>query len=594
MKQTGREASNSSCAPESLLAAAPGQGQASVLYPDPVIASRDPAISPGSLKLDLYASAVTLEHLGGRGVLEGSYVEVRNGLSCGEWFGAFDSKNRFQYAHSDPRFQETLSYYTGDRFRARLDELRYLAPVEPVRIVAHCDLRNNAYFQFAPDSAGRLYPRVCLSDSSLTKGAYYSDDAAVTIHELQHATTTDLYTGGKRSEQLNQFYYDEAGALNEAVSDFVALVALAPAVPENFDPRQFSRWALDKFTPGFRGTRGANRCPEYDSRFGSRCGGFPGLSSEANTVSYVYPDGLGWPYADNFTGADKVRQAFNLYPAKEEIHNTGLLVTGALFDLYETLKLSHGERLAEGLVMKAVLEAIRHLPRPTAANRSPVTFRGFAATLLEWGPAVGLSREDLDAAERIFTERGLVGGRMLEAGWAQRGEGTPESPGVRIEDLPQILKSWLGTPDAIPQGIETGRNNKLDPGEVVALWFDLRNVSEVTAGGILLKVTSLDPDAVSFLGYEANPGFVAPEETQIFYSKINGTAATAALTSGLYPIATSNSYFKTVPEFRSRPVTPVWIKVSPTAVRGQVVTLRVEAMPSNGSAAIVEFPITIN
>ncbi|MCM2323204.1 MAG: hypothetical protein NDJ90_08065 [Oligoflexia bacterium] len=593
-----REAATAQCAPESLRTVTGSEGSANVLFPDPVAASGDPALSPGSLRLDLFDSAAPLRNLGGRGVLEGQYVEVRNGLSCGGWFGAYDEKNLFTYPYADARFQEAASYYVGDGYRSRLDELQYLAPAEPVRIIAHCDRRDNASFQFARDSAGQTYPKVCLSDSSTNEGAYYSDDAVVTIHELQHATTIDLYTGGTRAEQLTQFFYDEAGALNEGISDFMALAYTALSLSDAFDPRQFSRWALDKFLPNYRATRGAHRCPEYDSAFGARCSGFPGLSSDTNTVSYVYPDGIGWPYADNYSGSDKLRQAFLNYRSKEEIHGNGILLTGALFDLYEALKAGHGgdALVAQGLTMKAVLEALRHLPRPNASNRSPVTLRGFAATLLAWDrvPTVGFSEADHEAALRVFTERGLIGGRQLEPGWAQIGDGAVETPGLKVEDLPQTLKAWLGMPEAIPQTIETGRNNKADPGEVIALWFDLKNISEVTAGGVLLKVVSLEPELVTFLGNDINVGYVSPSETQVMYSKINGTAAALALSSGRYPIATSNTYFKTVPEYRNAPVTPVWVKVASSAPHGKQVLLRVEALPANGEASVVEFPLTIN
>lgn len=587
------------CAPTELKQITGSSGVAQVFLPDPVAASGDATLSPGSFKLDLYRKPVDLPRLSGKGVLEGHYVEVRNGTSCGGGFLAFDEKNQFAYLHSDPRFQEAMAYYIGDRFRASVDSLGYILAKDRVRIVAHCMKQDNAYYTRELElMSGRMVQKVCLGDSTATPGASYGDDAVVTVHELQHATTTELYTGLNPALGLNQFWYDEAGALNEAISDFVGLVTTEPMIPFGIDARQFSRWALDKFFPNQRGTRGAHRCPEYDSAFRSGCTGFGGFSSDTNTVSYIYPDGLGWPYADNFSGSDEVRSAFKNTRSQEEIHNTGILLSGALWDMYDALKARRrgDSEAASALALKAVLEAVRQLPRPSAANLSPVTFRSLASAIVSVAPSVGLVAEDVDAAIRVFTERGLIGGQQLGVGWAERGDGVAVTPGMKIEDNPNRLRSWLydigSDPALVTQGIETGMNAQLDPGEVAAVWFDVRNTSAVTAGGVLLKVTSLDPE-ITFLDGTTNIGAVSSTEAQIQYYKINGTAVTQALNGPKYPTGAGGSYFATNPFFARNSNTALWVKVSPGAAHGRIVNFRVEAIPSNGATAISVFTAQI-
>lgn len=576
------------------------QGAAEVFFPDPVAASGNSSLSPTSLRLDLYRQPVELERLSGKGILEGQYVEVRNGISCSGGFLAFDEGNRFVYSHSDPRFQEAMAYYVGDRFRSSVANLGYLTVTDPVQIVAHCMKQDNAYFAREIDAmSGKTIQKVCLGDSLATPGASYGDDAVVTIHELQHATTHELYTGSTPNLILNQFWYDEAGALNEAISDFAGLVTLESHVPAGIDARQFSRWALDKFYPNQRATRGAHRCPEYDSGYRSGCASFGTFSSDSNLVSYVYPDGLGWPYADNFAGPDEVRSAFKNTRSQEEIHNAGILLSGALWDMYDALKArrSGDGESARALSLKAVYEALRQLPRPSLANLSPVSFRSLASAILSVAPSVGFSAGDVDAARQAFSDRGLVGGAELAAGWAAVGEGLAVTPGLKVEDNPNKLRSWLyslgSDPGLVTHGIETGMNAQLDPGEIAAIWFDLKNVSAVTAGGVQLRIVSQDPE-VTFLDGMTNIGAVSSSEAQIQYFKINGTAIVQALNGPNFPTGAGNSYFGTNPYFSRTWSTALWVKVSPSAAHGRTVSFRVEATPSNGAAATATFTARIN
>src|SRR4051812_39853248 len=71
---------NSSCASGMADGLTSSSGSARVFDPDPISETGDTSISPSSVELNKYANNVDLTDLGGRGVLEGKFVDVRNGL----------------------------------------------------------------------------------------------------------------------------------------------------------------------------------------------------------------------------------------------------------------------------------------------------------------------------------------------------------------------------------------------------------------------------------------------------------------------------------------------------------------------------------
>jgi hypothetical protein len=135
-------------------------------------------------------------------------------------------------------------------------------------------------------------------------------------------------------------------------------------------------------------------------------------------------------------------------------------------------------------------------------------------------------------------------------------------------------------------------NGKLDPDEMAVLWFDLKNVSRVTAGVVQVTITVNDPYVQFFT--PLNIGAISETETQIRYGKVNGLDIAAAL-----PFV-GNSYFQTNPFFSQDWATGVWVRVDASAPRGRVVNFRVRAEPSNGdpafsgSVAEKDFPVVIN
>ena len=101
-------------------------GFAYVFRSDPMAASNGKLLSPLSSRLDDYRTGVELQNLGGRGVLEGQYVDIRTGDCPGTGLGGFgvhDPGNQFAFSHREPGFQQAMSYFYADRYRAFLDEV---------------------------------------------------------------------------------------------------------------------------------------------------------------------------------------------------------------------------------------------------------------------------------------------------------------------------------------------------------------------------------------------------------------------------------------------------------------------------------------
>jgi hypothetical protein len=603
------------CAPTSLSKNAGDLGKARVFLPDPMSASGNADLLASSSQLNTYAQDVDLSHLSGYGVLQSKYVEVVNGVDCQRGFGAYEPTHQFIYSHQDRRFQEAMTYFFGDAYQANMEQLGYLQSVGPVSLVAHCVPRDNAYFE-RKTSGTTTTNLVCLGDSKSSPGASYADDAVVLIHELQHASTVDNYS---MDHDLNQFVYDEAGALNEAISDFMGLIFSDSLQADNFslDPRIFSRWALGKFDPDTSHVRGAHRCPVYDPGY-PNCDQFPafGFSNSnpgpAAHVSFVYPDGIGWPYPAYYSGAEAALRVYRNYPYQEEIHDAGVLMEGALWDAYSEIVNNHSKNKtqAKQLMTQLVMESVRHLPAPNLdSNASPVHLIGFASNLIAYaGQIPNFTPADEASLKFALKARGLYDYAALSsATWMAVGTGTnlyisnTPTPGIRVLDKPDVLRQWLRQldkdPSLVEQTLSTGLNFRLDPGEVAALWFDVQNTADITAGGVLVTATSKDPD-IRILD-QANIGYLlrsGKNSTQIMYGKINGNLIVQSMNPAGNPAALpiGNSYFKTNPLFDQGPDTAIWVKVRAQAPHGKVVNLEVSALPSNGVAATKMFPVTIN
>ena len=228
-------------------------------------------------------------------------------------------------------------------------------------------------------------------------------------------------------------------------------------------------------------------------------------------------------------------------------------------------------------------------------NHSPVTYRRFSSDLVLTLDLVSeFTTADKRNIQDALVARGLIQGSQIDSeDWL--GMGT----GVAVADDPLLLRGWLsqmgGDPSLItPNGARDGStlsNAQLDPGEVAALWFDLENRSEVTAGGVLVTVTSLDND-LRILDGGTNIGYMTLSElneTQVMYSKVNGTAIVSAMTD----VPSGNTYFKSNPFYNQNWRTAVWVQVKPLAPHGKTMNLQVRVTPSNGVTAIRNFPVTL-
>jgi hypothetical protein len=176
----GKDSPETECAQPNHPVITGSTGSAMVFIADPVSASKNPALLPDSSSLDPYRSLVSLDHLSGKGTLQGSYVDVRTVSSdgkCWDRVDAFDSNNEFTYSQKDRRFQEAMAYFFGDRYQSSLADAGVSLPQNPVKIDAHCLSQDNAYFQYQLTPDGSTDERVCLGDSVRSPGSFYAYDA---------------------------------------------------------------------------------------------------------------------------------------------------------------------------------------------------------------------------------------------------------------------------------------------------------------------------------------------------------------------------------------------------------------------------------
>lgn len=560
-------------------------GTGLILNVDPIIATGNAAVAPGDASIAAATQSQALQNLSGYGTLLGAYMDVVNGL-CGQGYGAQNSANTFNYAYGDERFPEVMGYHYGDTFRSELDAngVLYSSP-GPMVLIANCDEEDNAYYTQGIDtSTGLPVDYVCLGTGSAYTTANFSDDASVVIHELQHGITQHAYSS---SVDLNRLDYDDAGVINEGISDFAGLMFLEPSISAPFDATRFSRWALDLFfTP--TAIRGAKKCPEYDSTYGTGCTNFSktatGFSSDNNTLSYAFPDGLGWPYGQTVSGPNYVRSTWINDNSFEEIHQAAPMIAGPLYDLYTELR-TNGKTAAQAraALMKIVTEAIKQLPMPTLANVSPVTIEGFfteVATQINASTDINAGdKADLLAA---LDARGVRNVATVAAGWMTVGTGMAGvTAGVRFIDTTPVS----GT-----------RNYKANVGDQGVIWFDLANGDADTAASVLLDVTILDA-GIEFRGSSYNYGYLSTSHAQIRYFKVNGSSivdAFDATSSPLHPLpSVGNSYFGTNYNFDTYGTTGLWIKVRTDATAGSNIRFQVTATPSNGPAVTHNFTVGI-
>lgn len=557
-------------------------GSGKVFLLDPLVASGNPALSPGSSSLGNYAQTVTLTNLLGYGVLKGTYVDVVTD-SCSESYGAYSTSNDFRYEHSDERFAEVMNYQYGNAFRSDLSSSSALYPSGSFFMIANCDVTDNAYYSQGIDAQGNLVDFVCMGKSgTYPNTTSFSDDAAVIVHELQHGTTGNAYSA---VEDFNKFDYDEAGAINEAMSDFVGLMQADPDIASPFKNFEFSRWALGLlFSESVM--RGAGKCPVWTADYPT-CSNFSktstGFSESAKRISFAYPDGLGWPYAGPASGAT-LRTVWTASTGFEQIHQVSPIVTGALWDIYDALKTASGNAVtSRRRLQRLLMETIKTLPKATAADPSPVTMPVLATKLNTMAASVTagvFSGPEQTLIANALSARGLTSIPTVADGWAGVGpNGVAGHPGLFFYETTAVSTA----------------NNRMHAGEKGMIFFDISNSSANTAAAPLIKVTSSD-SRIKFSSASKNPGYVSDTVAFIRYGKINGSTIVTQMNNGSGAhTGITNSYFNGSSLYGVNSQTALYIEIAAGTPVGTTFNFSLEITPANkaSAASTVTFPVTL-
>ncbi len=557
-------------------------GSGKVFKLDPLVASGNATLSPGSSTLGNFTSTISLPNLLGYGVLKGAYVDVVTD-KCGENYGAFSTANDFTYSHGDDRFAEVMNYHYGDQFRSDLAASSALYPTGSFLMVANCNVTDNAYYSQGLDAHGTLVDYVCIGTSSnYPTTSSFSEDGEVMMHELEHGTTGHAYS---TAEDFNKFNFDEAGAVNEALSDFIGLIQGDPEVIAPFKNFEFSRWALGLLFSQ-SAMRGAARCPVWTADYPT-CANFnkntSGFSESAKRISFAYPDGLGWPYAGPPAGAS-LATVWSSNLGFEEIHQTAPIITGALWEIYDAFKTASGdETTSRRRMQRLVVETIKTLPKASAPNPSPVTMPVFATQLIAMAAtatAGTFTAGEQTSIANILSARGLTGIPAVADGFASVGpNGVAGHPGLFFYETVAV-----GTP-----------NNRMHAGESGMLWFDIANSSANTAAAPLIKVTSSD-SRIKFSGPTKNSGYVSDTVAFVRYGKINGSGIVTAMNNGGGAhTGITNSYFNGPSLAGVNTETALYIEIAAGTPVGTNFTYTVDITPANKTSATstVSFPVTL-
>ena len=547
--------------------------EAHLFHHDPIASSLDESLSPGNTNINQFLKPKILNKLTGKGVLEGDYVKVVSGI-CNETFGARINESKLSYSYDDPRFNELMSYYYANEYRNTQDQNDFLEPNKKLKIIANCDIFDNAYYSKKINSSGQLEDYLCIGKSSRFSKANFAHDASVVIHEIQHSITNNIYS---QSVDFNQYIYDEAGAINESLSDYFSLSFLEKNLDEIFDSKIFSRWALGSFFND-NYSRGAHRCPVYDSGF-PQCLHFStsdsGFSMNQNHVSFSYPDGLGWPFSYPYSPPQNLKSVYLNNFSQQQIHVSSTIITGYLYDLFSALKQKYGHDFAFNKMTDLISNTLLFLPKPSASEKlSPVTFVSFTRTLVETSETLGWPSLDQDLIKDISEQRGLYGFQTIPSGWAQVGEGAARTPGMKFID---VLPS---------SGVSNERFNK---GDIGAIFFDIKNTNSKTVASLNLSVEITEGDAI-FLNGANNLGYINPKKVMIQYQKINGTSIVNKLieTPNGAGLPISNTFFKTDSFFDQLGTTAIWIEI-PKVLTSSRIGFKVNIFPENAENQVLYY-----
>lgn len=163
----------------------------------------------------------------GRVHLEGQFVDVDTDTN--------ETDAQFLYPRSDPRFEDTMTYYYMDYAQAELQRLGFLdANNESQWVQAPEEGVYNAYFYI--EENGRDYIVFGYHAPTPNGLADAAEDADVILHEYGHAVMCDI-----ASCSMLDLYFNDVLAIAEGFADAFALLMLLP-LNDGYDPTCMGDW----------------------------------------------------------------------------------------------------------------------------------------------------------------------------------------------------------------------------------------------------------------------------------------------------------------------------------------------------------------
>ncbi len=150
-------------------------GKGRVFIPNPVVALKNPNLTPESdISEDAYISVV-LKGLDGSGFLRGEYVDTADTPSR-----TYEPSHLFYYKRGDSRFCEVMAYYHIDSCQRFIQELGFKNVCNKQIKVNACAEGTGSYFD--SDSKAITYGAIGIPDA---------EDADIIVHEYAHAILDD-------------------------------------------------------------------------------------------------------------------------------------------------------------------------------------------------------------------------------------------------------------------------------------------------------------------------------------------------------------------------------------------------------------------
>lgn len=174
------------------------QGRALIFDPNPVAESGNPTLRDGD-PVESYRVWRDLERLRNDGTLRGEWVEAYTDVPP----LALEPFREFVYRSTDPRFEQAMAYYHGDRSFQRLPDLGFTGVMDgPRSLRVHGSRLDNSWY--SPVTRQIVFGSGGVDDA---------EDADIILHETGHAIHDALVPG---------FGSGDTRAISEGFSDYWA------------------------------------------------------------------------------------------------------------------------------------------------------------------------------------------------------------------------------------------------------------------------------------------------------------------------------------------------------------------------------------